>query len=73
MSLTSDHALAPALSASAEETEIAGRSLTQIAWSRLRRDKVAMISLATVLFYILVAALAPLVTKIVGVNPYDFD
>ncbi len=73
MSLTSDHAVAPAVSRAVEETEIAGRSLSQIAWTRLRRDKVAMVSLGTVLFYIIVAALAPVVTKLVGVDPYSFN
>ena len=73
MSLTSDHAVAPAVATSPEDVEIAGRSLRQIAWNRLRRDKVAMVSLCTVLVYLLVAALAPLVTRLVGVDPYAFD
>ena len=46
MSLASDHAVeAPTVGGG--ETEFAGRSLTQIAWGRLRRDKVAMVSLFT--------------------------
>jgi peptide/nickel transport system permease protein len=73
MSLASDHAVETPVGPSAETTEIAGRSLSQIAWSRLRRDKVAMTSLTVVLLVIVVAAAAPLVTRLVGVDPYTFN
>jgi peptide/nickel transport system permease protein len=73
MSLASDHAVETPVGPSAEATEIAGRSLSQIAWSRLRRDKVAMVSLTTVVVVILIAAFAPLVTRLVGVDPYTFN
>ncbi len=73
MSLASDHTVETPAGTSVEQTEIAGRSLTQIAWSRLRRDKVAIISLVTVLAIILIAAAAPLVTRLVGVDPYTFN
>jgi peptide/nickel transport system permease protein len=73
MSLASDHAVETPAGTSVESTEIAGRSLTQIAWSRLRRDKVAMVSLTTVVVVILIAAFAPLVTRLVGVDPYTFN
>jgi peptide/nickel transport system permease protein len=72
MSLTSDHAIESA-APTAESTEIAGRSLTQIAWGRLRRDKVAMVSMAVVVLIVAVAVLAPLITRLVGVNPTDFN
>jgi len=45
---------------------IAGRSLWQIAWRRLRRDKVALAGGIVVLLFVLVAILAPLITKIYG-------
>jgi len=48
---------------------IEGRSLGQIAWMRLKRDKVALASAGVVLFFVLVAIFAPLLTKIVGVDP----
>lgn len=73
MSLASDHAVETPAGTSVESTEIAGRSLSQIAWSRLRRDKVAMVSLTVVLVVIVVAAAAPLVTRLVGVDPYTFN
>jgi peptide/nickel transport system permease protein len=52
---------------------IIGRSLRQIAWLRLRHDKVAMVSLAVLLFIILIAAFGPLISKLIGVDPYDFN
>jgi len=73
MSLASDHAVETPAGTSVEQTEITGRSLSQIAWARLRRDKVAIITLVTVLVVILIAAAAPLVTRLVGVDPYTFN
>jgi ABC-type dipeptide/oligopeptide/nickel transport system permease subunit len=73
MSLASDHSVETPTGASVESTEIKGRSLTQIAWARLRRDKVAMVSLSIVILVVLIAALAPLITKLVGVDPYSFN
>jgi len=52
---------------------IAGRSLTQIAWSRLRRDKVAMVSLTVIVLVLLIAIFAPLITKLLGVDPYTLN
>ena len=51
---------------------IEGRSLWQISWMRLKRDKVAMAGGAFVVFLILVAIFAPLLCKLVGVTPNDF-
>ena len=48
---------------------VAGRSLWRIAWSRLRRDKIALASAAFVVLVVLVAVLAPALTAIVGTNP----
>ncbi len=73
MSLASDHSVETPQGSSVESTEIAGRSLSQIAWGRLRRDKVAMVSLIVVVLVILMAAFAPLVTKLVGVDPLSFN
>ena len=52
---------------------IVGRSLREIAWMRLKRDRVAMISLFVLLFIIFIAAFGPLISKLVGVDPYSFD
>lgn len=73
MSLTSDHGVETPAGSSVESTEIAGRSLTQIAWARLRRDKVAVVSLTVVLLIVAVALLAPVLTKLVGVDTETFN
>ncbi|SCL33515.1 peptide/nickel transport system permease protein [Micromonospora rhizosphaerae] len=61
--------------ASVAGTAIEGRSLGRIAWTRLKRDRVAMAGGVTVLLLILVAVLAPLINKAFGhpVNEYHQD
>jgi ABC-type dipeptide/oligopeptide/nickel transport system permease subunit len=51
-----------------QEKEIAGRSPFQIAMGRLRSDKVALVCLAIVILFILIALFAPLLTKLFGVE-----
>jgi peptide/nickel transport system permease protein len=51
---------------------IQGRSLGQIAWMRLKRDKVAMAGGIVVLLLILVAIFAPLIVKWLGYPPDEF-
>ncbi|MEP7053981.1 MAG: ABC transporter permease [Actinomycetota bacterium] len=51
---------------------INGRSLTEIAWSRLRRDKVAMFGGLVVILLILMAIFAPFLVKLFGHPPNDF-
>jgi peptide/nickel transport system permease protein len=53
--------------------EIKGRSLTAIAWGRFRRDKTAMISLGVLIFLLLCALFAPLITNLLGVDPYTIN
>jgi len=50
----------------AELADIQGRSLTQIAWGRLRRDRVAMISLGVLVLALLVAAFSSLINRLRG-------
>ncbi|TDQ45766.1 ABC transporter permease [Actinorugispora endophytica] len=52
--------------------DIASRSLTQIAWQRLRRDKVALGGGVVVVLLILVAIFAPLLTHWFGYPPNEF-
>ena len=52
--------------------KIEGRSLWQISWMRLKRDKVALAGGVVVLLLIVVAIIAPLLCKLVGVTPNDF-
>jgi peptide/nickel transport system permease protein len=51
---------------------IEGRSLGQIAWRRLRRDKVALAGGLFLVFLILVAIFAPLIVKLLGDPPNEF-
>jgi len=51
---------------------IEGRSLGQIAWARLKRDKVAITGAAIVVLLILIAVFAPLVVKLLGHPPNEF-
>ncbi|HYJ84117.1 MAG TPA: hypothetical protein VEW26_14890, partial [Allosphingosinicella sp.] len=52
--------------------EIQGRSLGQIAWRRLRRDKVALAGAAFLIFLVLVAIFAPVIVKLLGDPPTEF-
>lgn len=51
---------------------IEGRSLGQIAWRRLKRDKVALFGAGFLVFLILVAIFAPLIVKLLGYPPNEF-
>ncbi len=58
--------------ASAGEEQIEGRSLSQIAWGRLRRDKVALAGGAFIVLLVTVAIFAPLITKVTGGPPNEY-
>jgi ABC-type dipeptide/oligopeptide/nickel transport system permease subunit len=49
------------------DKEIAGKSPTQIAFSRLRKDKVAAVCFVAVVLLVLIAACAPLITRVFGI------
>ncbi|MFF2524791.1 ABC transporter permease [Streptomyces liangshanensis] len=51
---------------------VQGRSLSRIAWGRLKRDKLALAGGTVVLLLILVAILAPLITHLAGQSPDDY-
>ncbi len=55
------------------EGKIEGRSLGQIAWRRLKRDRVAMGGAVVVVLLILIAVFAPLIIKYLGHDPNDSD
>lgn len=54
------------------EKAIAGRSLKQIAWRRLKRDKVAIAGGVVVMALIVIALLAPVLTALFGHPPGEF-
>jgi peptide/nickel transport system permease protein len=49
---------------------IEGRGPLQLAWARLRRDRVAIASAVTIAVLVAVAAGAPLIARLVGHDPY---
>ena len=54
------------------EKQIEGRSLSQIAWGKLRRDKVALAGGVFIVLLVLVAVCAPLIVKITGGPPNEY-
>jgi ABC-type dipeptide/oligopeptide/nickel transport system permease subunit len=50
-------------------TAVEGRSLRQIAWMRLKRDKVALGGGVVIILLILIAIFAPLIVKVLGHPP----
>lgn len=61
-----------AVLAGADRKAIQGRSLGQIAWMRLKRDKVALAGAGVIVFLVLVALFAPLIVKFLGHPPLEF-
>lgn len=53
------------------ESRIEGRTPLELAWAKLRRDRVAMVSLAVIALIIIVALAAPLIASLVGHGPND--
>jgi len=51
---------------------IQGRSLWQIAWRRLRRDKVALAGGVVIVLLVLVAIFAPVIVALFGHDPLEF-
>jgi ABC-type dipeptide/oligopeptide/nickel transport system permease subunit len=52
---------------------VVGRTLRQLAWARLRKDRVAVASMFVLAFIVFIAIFGPLISKWLGVNPYDFN
>jgi peptide/nickel transport system permease protein len=50
-----------------------GRSLRQIVWARLRRDKVAMFCLGVLILMYGAAFIGPFIATAIGLSPYTFD
>ncbi|MBB6348362.1 ABC transporter permease [Nonomuraea muscovyensis] len=69
---SASHAEPEAVAAGAGGTAIQGRSLGQIAWLRLKRDKIAMAGAGVIIFLVLVAICAPIIVKLFGHPPLEF-
>lgn len=65
--LTHDESLEDPTGGPKRDKEIAGKSPNQIAFSRLRKDKVASICLVVMVLLVLIAVFAPLITRLFGV------
>jgi peptide/nickel transport system permease protein len=50
-----------------------GRSLRQIVWARLRRDRLAMVCLIILIAYYAMAIFGPFVLAFIGLDPYKLD
>lgn len=59
----------PVTGSAAEGVRTRGKSPTAIALTRLRKDRVAMICLGILIFFVLIAILAPLLSKLEGQDP----
>lgn len=59
--------------ASAILASMVGRSLRQIVWARLSRDRIAMICLVILILMYLTAIFGPFIAGAVGIDPYKFD
>ena len=73
--LTTYEAPKPAVAPAKDRERRHGRSPSQIAWDRLRTDKVAIVCFGVVVFFVLVAIFAPLLVKLEGevLNQYHSD
>ncbi|MBO8192719.1 ABC transporter permease [Streptomyces oryzae] len=54
----------------AKEGELAGRSPGRLMWLRFKRDRTGVISACVVLAFFVIAALAPVISKLYGKDPY---
>ena len=52
---------------------VVGRTLRQLAWARLRKDRVAVASMFVLALIVFIAIFGPLISRWIGVNPYDFN
>ena len=57
----------------AGEPAIVGRTLRQLAWLRIKRDKLALASIAILLTVASLAIFAPLICHLLHIDPYDFN
>jgi len=60
------------VAANVVKASVEGRSLRQIAWRRLKRDKLALAGGGVVVFLVLVAIFAPLIVSLLGHPPNEF-
>jgi ABC-type dipeptide/oligopeptide/nickel transport system permease subunit len=52
---------------------VVGRSLREIAWGRIKRDRVALACIVILTFIAVLAIFAPLITRALGLDPFAFN
>jgi peptide/nickel transport system permease protein len=52
---------------------IVSKSPRELAWARLSKDKFARVALGVIIFYLFVAAFAPVICAVLGISPYALD
>jgi peptide/nickel transport system permease protein len=52
------------------DEELIGRSPGQLAWTRFKRNRIALVCAGIIAFFLLVAAFAPVISALYGKNPY---
>jgi len=55
------------------QAEVSGLTPRQLAFQRFRRDRVAVVGAWIVLFFVFVAVFAPILVKVLGVDPFKLD
>ena len=58
---------------SAGEPVILGRTLRQLAWLRIKRDKLALLSMSLLIVVAFLAIFAPMICRLLHVDPYSFN
>jgi peptide/nickel transport system permease protein len=59
--------------ASPDADEVVGRSLTRIAWDRLKKDRTFIICSIILIIIVLLAAFAPLIVRLLHIDPYTIN
>lgn len=71
--MTAVHSVDALPSADAADSAVVGRTLRQIAFNRIKRDKVAIVCVVALAFISFLAIFAPLICNLLNVDPYTFD
>jgi ABC-type dipeptide/oligopeptide/nickel transport system permease subunit len=56
-----------------DDVQVTGRTLRQIAWLRLKRDKVAVICMVVLAVIVFLAIFGPLICRLLHLDPYSFN
>ncbi len=71
--MTAVHSVDDIPSVETVEAAVIGRSLRQIAFARIKRDKVAVACVVALIIIAILAIFAPFLCNVLGVDPYTFN